>query len=182
VNTLAPLDEEALAPLTYFRRLSAEAPLEVEWIDGAQMPDPYRRLLVHEGDMTSRLEAFHGGAIFLEVLHREHTPSLYRREVVLHIESSALPVEYGAIEIDLEAFEGELRELIVEARLPLGGLLNRFGLEYRSQPKGYIALGADPLMRRLFAVPEATRFFGRSNVLLDSRNRELARIVELLRP
>jgi hypothetical protein len=37
-------------------------------------------------------------------------------------------------------------------------------------------------MRRLFRVPEADHFFGRCNVLRDSGNRELARIVELLRP
>ena len=45
------------------------------------------------------------------MLHREQTPEAYRREVVLHVGSATdLPVEYGAIEIDLDAFDGELRE------------------------------------------------------------------------
>lgn len=146
------------------------------------MPHPYRVLLVHNGDMTSRLATFFGGDIVLEVLHREHTPEFYRREVVLHIESTGLPVEYGAIEIDLSAFSGELRELILEQHLPLGGLLNRFGVRYRSEPKGFIKLGADAVMQRVFQVPGAHEFYGRCNVLLGENDRVLARIVEVLRP
>jgi hypothetical protein len=146
------------------------------------MPQPYRGLLVHNGDMTSRLAAFFGGDIVLEVLHREHTPDAYRREVVLHIEKNDLPVEYGAIEIDLSAFDGELRQLILEQHLPLGGLLNRFGIRYHSEPKGFIRLGADATMQRVFQAPDATQFYGRCNVLLGEGDRVLARIVEVLRP
>ncbi len=170
--------EELLAPLTFFRR--QEPMPDIEWVEGAAMPEPYRTLLVHKGDMTSRLEAFHNGPIVLQVLHREQTPDAYRREVVLRTERG--PVEYGAIEIHLERFDGELRDLIVAAHLPLGGLLNRFGVDYHSQPKAFIKLGPDPVMREHFEMPDAGHFYGRCNVLLDSRNRELARIVELLRP
>jgi chorismate-pyruvate lyase len=146
------------------------------------MPEPYRGLLVHHGDMTSRLEAFFGGQIIIEVLHCEHTPDAYRREVVLHIESTGLPVEYGAIEIDLGAFHGELRQLVLEHHLPLGGLLNRFGIRYRSEPKGFIALGSDAVMQQVFGMPDAREFYGRCNVLLGEDGRTLARIVEVLRP
>jgi len=132
--------------------------------------------------MTSRLEKFWGGEIVLEVLHREHTPTAYRREVVLHIEATDLPVEYGAIEIDLSAFDGELRRLILEQQLPLGGLLNRFAIRYRSEPKGFLKLGADAVMQRVFRLPEAAEFYGRSNVLLGEGDRVLARIVEVVRP
>ena len=53
------------------------------------------------------------------------------------------PVEYGAIEINLAAFPEPLRAQIVEGQLPLGGLLNAHGFQYRSEPRGYLrALGA----------------------------------------
>jgi chorismate-pyruvate lyase len=175
-------ETELLYPLTLFWQAGGHALPEHEVLDGAAVPEPYRKLLVHHGDMTSRLEAFWGGEIVLEVLHREHTPEIYRREVVLHIEATDLPVEYGAIEIDLEAFDGELRRLILEHHLPLGGLLNRFAIRYRSEPKGFIKLGADAVMQRVFRVPEAQVFYGRCNVLLDDNDRVLARIVEVLRP
>ncbi len=175
-------ETELLYPLTLFWQAGGHALPEYAMVDGAAMPEPYRRLLVHHGDMTSRLEAFWDGKIVLEVLHREHTPQAYRREVVLHIESTDQPVEYGAIEIDLTAFDGELRRLILEQHLPLGGLLNRFGVRYRSEPKGFIKLGADAMMQRLFRLPDAREFYGRCNVLLGENDRVLARIVEVLRP
>ena len=175
-------ETELLYPLTLFWKTGGHALPDYEVMDGASVPEPYRKLLVHHGDMTSRLEAFWGGEIVLEVLHREHTPEVYRREVVLHIESTDLPVEYGAIEIDLSAFNGELRRLILEQHLPLGGLLNRFAIRYRSEPKGFIKLGADVVMQRVFRVPLAQEFYGRCNVLLGENDRVLARIVEVLRP
>jgi hypothetical protein len=137
---------------------------------------------VHRGDMTSRLAAFHRGEIFIEVLHHEHTESAYRREVVLRVEATGLAVEYGAIEIELEAFDGELRKLILEEHLPLGGLLNRFDVRYRSEPRAFIRLGDDAVMQRVFEMPQAHEFFGRCNVLLGENDRVLARIVEVLRP
>lgn len=175
-------ETELLYPLTLFWRAGGHALPEHEVLDGAAVPEPYRRLLVHHGDMTSRLQSFWGGEIVLEVLHCEHTPEIYRREVVLHIESNDLPVEYGAIEIDLNAFDGELRRLILEHHLPLGGLLNRFGVKYRSEPKGFIKLGADTMMQKVFRLPLAAEFYGRCNVLLGEGDRVLARIVEVVRP
>lgn len=173
---------DLLYPLSLFCQNGGHTLPTYEVVEGAAVPQPYRGLLVHNGDMTSRLAAFFGGDIVLEVLHTEHATAAYRREVVLHIEATGLPVEYGAIEIELEAFEGELRQLILEQHLPLGGLLNRFGVKYRSEPKGFIKLGADAVMQRVFQVPEATEFYGRSNVLLGADGRILARIVEVLRP
>jgi chorismate-pyruvate lyase len=179
---IAATENELLHPLTLFWQGRGH-PLPVfEVLDGPAVPEPYRRLLVHHGDMTSRLEKFWGGQIVLEVLHREHTPDAYRREVVLHIEATDLPVEYGAIEIDLSAFDGELRRLILEQHLPLGGLLNRFGIQYRSEPRGFLKLGADAVMQSVFRLPEAAEFYGRSNVLLGGNDRILARIVEVVRP
>ena len=178
----APADVDLLYPLSLFCGMAGHPLPTYETIEGPAVPEPYRGLLVHRGDMTSRLEAFHRGSIVLEVLHREHTPDAYRREVVLQIDSSGLPVEYGAIEICLDAFPEEVRKLIVEAHLPLGGLMNRYHVKYRSEPRAFIQLGPDNFMRRVFGTPAAHTFFGRSNVLLGAAGETLARIVEVLRP
>jgi hypothetical protein len=173
---------DLLYPLSLFCQNGGHPLPSFKEIDGAEMPEPYRGLLVHHGDMTSRLAAFFGGDIVIEVLHREHTPEAYRREVVLHIESTGMPVEYGAIEIDLGAFDGELKRLILDQHLPLGGLLNRFGVRYRSEPRGFIKLGPDAVMQKVFGMPQANEFFGRCNMLLGEDGRTLARIVEVVRP
>jgi chorismate-pyruvate lyase len=179
---IATTATDLLYPLSRFCQDGGHPLPECEVIDAAQVPEPYRGLLVHRGDMTSRLEAFHGGPIVLEVLHCEHTPAAYRREVVLRCESDGRPVEYGAIEIQLSVFDDPLREQIVEAHLPLGGLLNRYGVKYRSEPKAFIKLGADAVMQRVFKMPDAHEFYGRCNVLLGEGDRVLARIVEILPP
>jgi chorismate-pyruvate lyase len=178
----APPAAELLYPLTLFRRNGGRALPSYEAIAGETMPEPYRTLLVHHGDMTSRLEAYHGGKIILEVLHSEITSSAYRREVVLHLEKTGLPVEYGAIEIHLDEFEPAVREKILEGKIPLGGLLNQHAITYRSQPRAFFRLGQDLEMSALFSAARANSFYGRSNELLGEGDRVLARIVEVLRP
>lgn len=173
---------DLLYPLSLFCQNAGHPLPSFEIIRGEEMPMPYRDLLVHHGDMTSRLEDYHQAPLELELLHRERTSESYRREVILRMQTTGLPVEYGAIEIDLDQFEGELRELILEEHLPLGGLLNRFGIRYCSCPLAFIKLGPDAVMQQVFRMPEANRFYGRCNQLLTDGNRPLARIVEVLRP
>jgi hypothetical protein len=175
-------DVELLHPLTLFRQRDGR-PLPIfEEIEGHDMPEPYRGLLVHLGDMTSRLERFHGAPMKLRLLHVSQSGDEYRREVLLRAQDSGLPVEYGAIEIHLANFPDELRHEIVEGRVPLGGLLNRAGFTYRSEPRAFLRLLPDLTLCRLFEVDAASAFFGRCNTLLREDGGELAHIVEVLRP
>ena len=175
-------DAELLYPLSLFRHTDGEELPSFEVIEGDAVPQPFRGLLVHNGDMTSRLAAHHGGDIVLEVLHREVTPEAYRREVVLHVAKTGVPVEYGAIEIFLGAFPAAIRAEIVEAKRPLGGLLNAHGIAYRSQPKAFIKLGDDAIMHDHFGCAETHCFYGRCNELVGADGQLLARIVEVLPP
>lgn len=180
MSTVAAPD--LLQPLAYFRRNGGRALPAFELVEGANVPQPYRDLLVHQGDMTSRLEAFHGGIIELDVLHSERADDVYRREVLLRVASKGLAVEYGAIEIFLDAVDAALRKKILEAHIPLGGLLNAFGVAYRSEPRAFIKLAPDAQMDALFDIQGAHPLYGRVNLLLTNGDRELARIVEVLRP
>jgi chorismate-pyruvate lyase len=173
---------DLLYPLTVFRKRDRR-PLPVhEAIEPDAVPEPYRTLLVHNGDMTSRLEAHHGSPLKLQVLHCSHTAGVYRREVLLCTVNGDIPVEYGAIEINLAAFPEPLRSEITEGRLPLGGLLNSHGFNYRSQPRGFLRVLPDLTLCRLFGVKAASAFYGRSNFLLGADGTVLAQIVEVLRP
>jgi chorismate-pyruvate lyase len=181
MSTLAEAD--LLYPLTLFHRHDGVPLPAFEALEGDEVPQPYRRLLVHTGDMTSRLQAFHEGEIFIEVMQRAHTAQAYRREVILRMEEDRLPVEYGAIEIELEVLEPELRQLILAEHLPLGGLLNAHRVAYYSRPKAFLRLETDERMAKLFGVDRREVFYGRCNeLLLEEDDRVLARIVEVLRP
>ena len=173
---------DLLFPLSHFCLASGHPLPACEFIDSALMPEPYRSLLVHHGDMTSRLEEFYRAPMTLRVLHRETSGDACRREVLLCKADDALPVEYGAIEINLAAFDEPLRGEILAGHLPLGGLLNRHGVRYRSEPRGFLKLAPDSAMDAHFALDDAHVLYGRSNMLLGDGERVLARIVEVLRP
>jgi hypothetical protein len=158
-------------------------PLPVfETVAASELPSAAYRLLVHAGDMTSKLEEFFSDQMRLRVLQCAHTAEYYRREVILYGQQSGLGVEYGAIEINLLAFEEPVRAEIVSARLPLGGLLNRYGLRYRSEPRAFLRVPHCDRMTELFALSSPAVLYGRSNRLLGADDTELASIVEILRP
>jgi chorismate-pyruvate lyase len=180
--TIPASEHGLLYPLTLFRQRDKRPLPVIEPIDGERMPEPYRSLLVHNGDMTTRLEDFHDASLRLRALHVEEAPHAYRREVLLCTRDADLAVEYGAIEICLDVFTEPLRSEIVEAHLPLGGLLNAYGIEYRSEPRAFFRVLPDLTLCRHFGVEAAAGFYGRSNRLLTAGGAVFARIVEVLRP
>src|SRR5579871_1066918 len=115
LNLLFPLDRfyaQADLPLPPVSRVPAE-----------EVPAPYGSLLVGNHDMTPTLEAFHGERIQLRLIDRKLDRDSYMRVVVLTLEGSARPVEFGAIVIYLSLFPPAARESILEGRCPLGTLL-----------------------------------------------------------
>lgn len=173
---------ELLHPLPLFYAAAGRTLPEFEIIEPSVLPHEAHRLLVHSGDMTSKLEDFFADEMILSVIQREHSPTHYRREVLLQCTKTALPVEYGAIEISLDAFDEPLRSEIVAARLPLGGLLNRYEVRYRSEPRAFLRIAPCAYLAELFQIALPVTLYGRSNQLLDANNRVLAQIVEILRP
>jgi chorismate-pyruvate lyase len=153
-----------------------------EVVQPTELSPGAHRLLVHAGDMTSKLEEFFEDDLFLRVIQCEHTAERYRREVLLCCAKDGLPVEYGAIEIALDAFAEPLRSAIVEARLPLGGLLNKHGVRYRSEPHAFLRIAPCAHLAGLFGLTEPVALYGRSNQLISADGAVLARIVEVLRP
>lgn len=159
---------------------SVLAEIDFDWCSAEELPEIPRKLLAHESDMTSALEAHHGEAITLEVLksHRDH--DVYCREVILRTATSGKPVEYGLIEIELGVFEGGLQASILEGGKPLGGLLNTAGMGYRSSPLGFFRV---PAAKLSVIFPEGRRgdvLHGRYNQLFTSDGVLFARIIEIL--
>ena len=180
---LAPLPLSAASyPLGEFyaaRRL----PLPVmDQIEPEQIPEPYRWLLAHDRDMTSRLEAFHGRKIHIRALARRQQGLEYFREVVLELDGSGQAVEFGASRINLGFFPGKAREEVRRERRPLGGILHDFGLAFSSRPGAYLRVVADAFIGGALGLSGAPPLFGRRNTLRDGWGRPLAEIVEILPP
>ncbi|MFP6887166.1 MAG: hypothetical protein VB997_06365 [Opitutales bacterium] len=173
---------DVLYPLSMFRVARGLPTLKFEAVEGSDVPQPYTDLLVHEGDMTSRLEDFHGGPIRVRRLNSSNDGRAYFREVVLETVEGAKPVEYGAIEISLANLPEELREEIVAAQRPLGGILNDHRLAYSSSPRAFLKVTADDPIREAMGLEGEHLLYGRSNEITGFNGESYARIVEILPP
>ena len=173
---------EILHPLTVLYAAAGHELPDFDVIDSNELPAPAYRLLAHSGDMTSKLEEYFADDMRLRILQCEHAPEHYRREVLLYGANSGLSVEYGAIEIHLSAFPETIRAEIVAGQVPLGGLLNRHGIRYRSEPRAFLRIAPCERLKELFQLLRPSVLFGRANRLLNGDGTELARIVEILRP
>lgn len=157
----------------------AETP--IAWIPGDDMPEPFRGLLDHDHDMTSELAAFHDDTISLEVLKSERHDHCHLREVVLHAATSGSPVEYGVIEILLDAFPVELHADILSGTTPLGTLIIQSKLPFRSEPQGFFTIPTEAIADIFPQSPGGEILYGRYNHLIRSDDsRCLARIIEIL--
>jgi chorismate-pyruvate lyase len=173
---------ELLHPLPVLYAAASHPLPDFELVDAKSLPPAAHRLLVHTGDMTSKLEEFFHDDMALRVLRCDHTAEHYRREVVLYCAKSGQAVEYGAIEIELGKFDETIRTEIVQGHAPLGGLLNRHHVRYRSRPRGFLRVAPDLRLAEMFQLPAPVSLYGRTNQLLDAQDRVLASIVEVLCP
>lgn len=156
--------------------------LNYEQIDATAVPDPYYSLLVHEGDMTSRLEAYHESEQRVKAIRSSKSGKKYFREVILESRDTAKATEYGAIEILLDTLPEEVCEKIIEAQQPLGGILNEYRIPYNSSPRGFLRVVPDGPIVEAFTEVEADLLYGRSNQITGFNREVIARIVEILPP
>jgi len=180
--SVRPGARSIIYPLDEFYARSGLVLPPLDQIDGEAMPEPYKSLLVHDRDMTSTLEHFHGAGVHLQLLTRDRRGSVYFRQVLLVLDSNEKPVEFGAIEIHLNRFPEAARERIVAERFPLGHILKEFEIEYSSCPKAFLRIASDELINRVLGLRGAHVLYGRRNTLLNMANESLAEIVEILPP
>jgi chorismate-pyruvate lyase len=169
-------------PLNNFYGRNGQLLPPLEEIDSGKIPEPYRSLLVHQNDMTSTLETFHGAPIHLRVVSSLHHAGEYFREVALLLEGSEKPVEFGAIKINIDLFPQPASKKILEEKWPLGRILKECKIRFASQPRGFLRIASDQLINSVLDLSGAHLLYGRRNTLTDPAGRSLAEIVEILPP
>ncbi len=180
-----PLTErnlDLLYPLDWFYERVGRALPRVREVPGAEVPEPFHKLLVGNHDMTPTLEAFHGERIYIRVLEREIFGDTLIRLVVLNLENRHRPVEIGAIVIHLNHFPAEARALVLEGRIPVGTILADFAIVHESRPQAFISVESDAMIAESLAFEGDHTLFGRRNFLLTSQGEVLADIIEILAP
>ncbi len=164
-----------------YSRAGLPLPL-IEPLAGAQVPEPYRSLLVHQRDMTSTLENFHGAEIHLNIVSSEERGGFYFREVALHLDGSERPVEFGANRVSLALFPPRARRLILDERLPLGRILKDCDIEHAAVARGFFRLHPDALICRVLLLAQPVPLYGRKATIFDPQRRPLSEVAEILPP
>lgn len=178
--TTAPAAVPYVYPLDDFYARAGLVLPRIERLAGHEVPEPYRSLLVHERDMTPTLERFHGADIHLQIMGRVQRGEFYFREVVLLLNGSDRPVEFGANKVSLSLFAPKARQLILEERVPLGRILKEFNIEHSTVAKAFFSVEADELIRRALHLEGPALLYGRRANILDPQKRPLSEIVEIL--
>jgi chorismate-pyruvate lyase len=155
---------------------------QIDNIGAEEIPDPYRSLLAHRNDMTPTLEEFHGDRIRLDVLQRRETEGGLLREVLLLLNQTAHPVEYGAISIHLDSFDSIQRKVILEGVDPFGRILQDFAIEHEDRPSAFFRVQPDDHIQQALKLDTPVPLFGRRNTIVNHNEIPLAEIVEILAP
>lgn len=163
----------------FYEKANVDLP-DFTFLEGSEVPYPYRSLLVHENDMTPTLAAFHHSKLYLKVHSHESTDEFVMRLVSLHSKASDKPVEYGAIAIQLGGLEKEVRDLVVAGETPLGAILGEHSVPHRGSPGAYFSVPADLAISKALGQTPGENLYGRCNQLLDAEGMVFADIVEIL--
>lgn len=89
----------------------------------AEIPQPARRLLVHDGHMTVTLEEYHGVSMHLRVHQQRTDGDVYARKISLHTAPDGPPVLAGLMRIHLAACPPAVRAEVTAGTSPLGRVL-----------------------------------------------------------
>jgi chorismate-pyruvate lyase len=169
-----PLDE-------FYEQVGLPLPA-VARVEGREVPEPYRSLLVHDRDMTPTLADAYGRSVNLKVLSYSFRDKVFSRQIVLELEGDGKPVVFGAIKIYLDHFPPEAKRLVLERKLPLGTILQTQRIAHSSRPEAYIQVDADSVISSALRLTGPCQLYGRRNALWNSSRYPLAKVVEILPP
>lgn len=174
---------ELLRPLERFLLREVRPIPVVHPIRGHDMPEPYRRLLVGDHDMTPTLEAYYRESIHLRVLDRCIEHETLSRLVVLTTDQTGRAVEFGAIDIHLRLFPSDAREAVLGCHMPLGSVLSHFAVPHLSHPSAFLRVEPLDFIRDALCIDEEpVSLYGRRNALTTPTGEVLADILEILPP
>lgn len=174
------LTQSLLWPLNLFYSQDGREMPKLTPLFEEQMPEPYRRLLVHNFNMTPTLENHHSGTIHIEPIHVMMSDDETTREVVLRLDRNEQPVEYSANRIFFPAVTGQARRMIEEARVPLGSILRICECRHTVNPSGYFRIQPTAFMMKVFGMESKTSLFGRRTTLVGLNGKKIAEVCEIL--
>lgn len=150
-------------------------------VPAEELPQPYRRLLVHNHHMTVTVEEHYGGAVDVQVLACLRRGGEYARKILLRLHEGGKPVQFGLVRIDLGVCTDVVRNAIVEGKTPLGRVLIQHDMLRRIEPTAYLKVKLGPTMAEWLGTTSGTETFGRLGVIYTG-DQPAVEVLEILAP
>ena len=150
-------------------------------IETAEVPQAYRRLLVHEEHMTVAMEAHHESIVDVEVLQTRVTGDQYARKILLRRQSDQKVVQFGILRLNLSLLTDEVRSEIEQQIRPLGRILVRHNVmrSVHLDRLWRVILGKD--LQQHFQTNVEHEAYGRT-AAIDLGGRRAVEVLEIVAP
>jgi hypothetical protein len=145
------------------------------------VPEPYRRLLVHEHHMTVTVEAHHGGPVNVVVLDRRRDGDAYARKILLALQSTGKIVQFGLVRIRLEYCDEAVRQEILGQQKPLGRILIEHDVLRRIEPTAFLRVTPGREMTDWFGLSDPAVTYGRL-ALIHCDGKPAIELLEIVAP
>jgi chorismate-pyruvate lyase len=152
-----------------------------EIVAADEVPEPYRKLLVHEHHMTVTVEAHHGDLVDVEVLEKYQSPQTYARKILLRLQKSRRVVQFGLVRVHLEYCSPEVRAEIVAGKTPLGRILIEHNVLRRIEPTAFLRVTPGPAMIKWFSLDSPRPTYGRI-ALIHCDHKPAVELLEIVTP
>jgi chorismate-pyruvate lyase len=154
LSTLVELFYGSLGDLGIFQVASAK-----------DVPESYRKLLVHNHHMTVTMEEFYRSQVHVQVLEAKQAANCYSRRILLDRESDGRVVQFGIVRLNFDFLSPEVREEIESQRTPLGRILIKYNVLREIELVGLwrVTPGAD--LCRLFATTPEQITYARTAII-----------------
>lgn len=146
-----------------------------------EVPEPYRRLLVHEHHMTVTVEEFHRSLVDVTVVDRHRTERHYSRKILLTRQSDGGVVQFGLVRLDLPSIPPRAAERILAEGTPLGRVLIEEGILRRIRLDRIWRVEPGPDLASLLRLPSPQTCWGRT-AWIDCDDRPAIELLEIVVP
>ena len=153
----------------------------VEALAADDLPPAVRPLLDHPHHMTVTVEEHYGAAVKVKVIDAIVRGSHYARKIVLQLETTARPVQFGIVHVDLDALSPPVRAEIVAGLTPLGRVLIRHDVLREVRPSGFFQATLTDAMAGWLAAEVGATTYGRLGVI-TAEGRPAVWVAEILAP
>ena len=147
----------------------------------AEMPEPYRQLLVHTHHMTVTVEEYYGQAVNVKVLESVQGEHSYGRKILLSLQETGEVVQFGVIDVDLDALSDSVHREIVAGQTPLGRVLIRNSVLRSIRPVAFFRVMPSPKLCTWFGLTEPQVTYGRLGIIFTGE-RPAIQVLEILAP